>query len=55
MRELGVQNFDMFLHSFEKMIISTLAERNHQEKKPLLTQKELLRVVFRFYDQSLFE
>lgn len=59
MRELGMQSFDIFLHSFEGMIIRTLVERNQTElekgKKPLVSGEELLKVLFRFYDQSLFE
>lgn len=31
MREQGMLNFDMFLHSFEKMFIETLVQRNAQE------------------------
>jgi hypothetical protein len=53
-------SFDMFLHSFEKMIIETLCVRNKDElsksKKPLISEQDILRkVVFRFYDESLFE
>lgn len=53
-------NFDMFLHSFETMIINTLSTRNLHElvknKKPLITNEEILKkVLFRFYDPNLFE
>jgi hypothetical protein len=41
MKELGMQSFEMFLYSFEKMLIDTLVERNQQElqtkKKPLIS------------------
>ena len=40
MKESGALSFDMFLHSFENMIIQTLAARNRDElartKKPLM-------------------
>lgn len=42
MRELGMLSFDMFLHSFEQMIIKTLTERNRADlaakKRPLITE-----------------
>jgi hypothetical protein len=50
----------MFLHSFETMVIDTLSIRNKDElarsKKPLISEADILKkVVFRFYDESLFE
>ena len=42
MRELGMLSFDMFLHSFEQMIIRTLVERNAADmaskKRPLISE-----------------
>jgi hypothetical protein len=60
LRDQGMLSFDMFLHSFEKMIIETLSVRNQEAlektKKPLITEKDLLtKVLFRFYDETLFE
>lgn len=60
MREQGMQSFDMFLHSFEKMFIETLVRRNAQEMenhhRPLISVDDMLKtVVFRFYDKQLFE
>lgn len=60
MREHGMLSFDMFLHSFEKMLIDTLVQKNAQEferaKRPLITVEDMLKsVVFRFYDRQLFE
>lgn len=41
LKELGMQSFEMFLYSFEKMLIETLVERNKQDlqskKKPLIS------------------
>eukprot|EP00347_Sterkiella_histriomuscorum_P014896 403359104 len=58
-KEQGMLSFDMFLHSFEKMMIETLSKRNAEEVqkngKAIITDKELMDVVFRFYDESLFE
>jgi succinate dehydrogenase flavin-adding protein (antitoxin of CptAB toxin-antitoxin module) len=59
-RELGMLNFDMFLHSFENRIIDALVKRNKEDleryKRPLISDKDVLqKVVFRFYDQNLFE
>ena len=53
-------SFDMFLHTFEKMVIDTLCIRNKEEvarsKRPLISESDILKkVVFRFYDESLFE
>ena len=53
-------SFDMFLHSFEKMLIETLCLKNQEEiaknKRPLIKEKDILsKVLFRFYDESLFE
>lgn len=60
LRDQGMLSFDMFLHSFEKMLIDTLAIRNQDEltrnKKPLISERDILKkIVFRFYDESLFE
>lgn len=42
LKELGMLSFDMFLHSFETMMIDTLVKRNQVElatkKKPLITE-----------------
>jgi hypothetical protein len=64
-------SFDMFLHTFETKLIETLSQRNllslqGPSKKPLISEykskalitfyrKELLKVLFRTYDESLFE
>jgi hypothetical protein len=53
-------SFDMFLHSFETMVIDTLSIRNKEEvarsKRPLISEADILKkVLFRFYDESLFE
>jgi chromosomal replication initiation ATPase DnaA len=60
MRDQGMVSFDMFLHSFEMMVIDTLSIRNKDElarsKKSLISEADILKkVVFRFYDESLFE
>jgi hypothetical protein len=60
MRDQGMVSFDMFLHSFETMVIDTLSIRNKEElarsKKSLISEADILKkVVFRFYDESLFE
>jgi hypothetical protein len=42
MRAQGMLSFDIFLHTFEKMLINTLASRNREEleknKKPLISE-----------------
>lgn len=53
-------SFDMFLHSFEKMMIDTLVKRNRDDlvrtKKQLISDQDILnKVLFRFYDKNLFE
>ncbi len=60
LRDQGMVSFDMFLHTFEKMVIDTLCIRNKEEvarsKRPLISESDMLKkVVFRFYDESLFE
>ena len=48
----GMKSFEMFLHSFETVIIDELVSQS-QEKS--LTVDQLLKVAFRFYDKNLFE
>ena len=60
LRDQGMVSFDMFLHSFETMVIDTLSIRNKEEmarsKRPLISESDILKkVLFRFYDESLFE
>ena len=51
-------NFPMFLHSFEKMIVDTLVEKNQQmqaNEQVLISDAELLGVVLEFSDRMLVE
>ncbi|CDW78409.1 UNKNOWN [Stylonychia lemnae] len=58
-REQGIVSFDMFLFSFEKAIIDSLANKNQQmlqkKNQPIISESEFMKVVYRFYDKNLFE
>ena len=57
-------SFETFLHLFEKMMIDTLVAKNNEFCKEqnkgsgqfaLTSQKQLFKVIFRFYDRNVFE
>jgi hypothetical protein len=47
-----MKSFEMFLHSFEKVIINELVQQNNSRNFGV---DKLLKVAFRFYDKNLFE
>lgn len=48
----GMKSFEMFLHSFEKVIIDELVKQSSDKN---ISISKLLEVAFRFYDKNLFE
>jgi hypothetical protein len=47
-----MKSFEMFLHSFEKVIIDELVKQSSDKN---ISINKLLEVAFRFYDKNLFE
>lgn len=49
-----MKSFEMFLHSFENMMIEVLVQRN-QMSKLYPSNKKILDIAFKFFDKNLFE